>query len=95
MLYCPLLPCAGPVATARGVPAVVLKLAELQKTSRTFCPRDVYGGKVSYEIGHDAQVSFIASARRFTTCSSFLRSATREADFGCSKNEQPSRILNC
>lgn len=71
MLYCPLLPCAGPVATARGVPVVVLKLTELQKTSRVFCPQNVYEDKVSYETAQDAQVSFIASARHFTARSSF------------------------
>jgi len=87
MLYCPLLPYAGPVATARGIPAVVLKPAELQKTSRTkaarrFVPGTFTGDKVSYEIGHDAQVSWTHRARaKFYGLRFPLRSTTREANF--------------
>lgn len=68
MLYCPLLPCAGPVATARGIPAVVLKPAELRKTRRTkaarrFVLETFAGSEVSHEIGPNAQVSWTRRAR--------------------------------
>lgn len=69
MLYCPLLPYAGPVATARGIPAaaVVLKLAELQKTSR-FVLEMFKASEIEQNI------SCVASAMQdFMACNSFCR----------------------
>lgn len=75
MLYCPLLSCAGPIAIARGIPAVVLKPAKLQKTKAAL---------VVLSSGHLREVrrvtkldtmrkylGCIASARHFTACGFF------------------------